>query len=96
MRIDSFWTHQVEDTGVVRRIYFIMHVVKNNQDEEWHYFGVTEAQRAIPDPGLSGTVYEHPYIQLPTDFDEITIDELEPLLYSMGQMIGIRKEDIGP
>ena len=64
--VKALWTDQVEEVGVNVRISFFVLVQLADDSLEWHYFGVTEAERPLPHHE-SVPVTEHAYVQFPAD-----------------------------
>lgn len=94
----NFYTHGITDTGVVVRVYFRVLVRFSDWHYEWHYFGV-DPDVVPPEYQTEAAVYEHPYVQFPTDFNEMPKDgEYEDAIYTIGFNAGLWKEGlkIGP
>ena len=90
----NFYTHGIEDSGVVVRVYYRVLVRFSDWHYEWHYFGV-DPQEVPPHVHQEATVYEHPYVQFPTDFRELPGDgEYEQHIYEIGFQAGLYKEGI--
>jgi hypothetical protein len=94
----NFYTHGITDTGVVVRVYYRVLVRFSDWTYEWHYFGVDPAE-VPPEHHTDATVYEHSYVQFPTDFSELPADgEYEFNIYQIGFEAGLWKEGlkVGP
>ena len=90
----NFYTHGIEDSGVVVRVYYRVLVRFSDWHYEWHYFGV-DPQEVPPHVHQEATVYELPYVQFPTDFSELPGDgEYEQHIYEIGFQAGLYKEGI--
>lgn len=64
--IKALWTDKVEDAGVNVRVSFFVLIETSDDVLEWHYFGVTEAERPRPH-NTDVPVTEHDYVQFPRD-----------------------------
>jgi len=94
----NFYTHGITDTGVVVRVRFRVLIRFSDWTYEWHYFGVDPAV-VPPEHHQEAAVYEHPYVQFPTDFSSLPPDgEYERAIYDLGFQAGLWKEGlkIGP
>jgi len=90
----NFYTHGITDTGVVVRVYFRVLVRFSDWHYEWHYFGV-DPDEVPPEYQTEAAVYEHPYVQFPTDFSELPQDgEYERLIYDLGFQAGLWKQGL--
>ena len=90
----NFYTHGIEDSGVVVRVYFRVLVRFSDWHYEWHYFGV-DPQEVPPEYHQEATVFEHSYVQFPTDFSELPGDgEYEFNIYQIGFEAGLWKEGL--
>jgi len=90
----NFYTHGITDTGVVVRVRFRVLVRYSDWHYEWHYFGV-DPQAVPPEYQTDAPVYEHPYIQFPTDFNALPADgEYESAIYQIGFEAGLWKEGL--
>ena len=90
----NFYTHGIEDSGVVVRVYYRVLVRFSDWTYEWHYFGV-DPQEIPPEYQTEAPVFEHPYVQFQTDFSELPQDgEYEFNIYQLGFEAGLWKEGL--
>ena len=90
----NFYTHSIEDSGVVYRIRFRALARHEDGTRSWHYFGVTEAE-VPPEVYVDSPLTEYSYVQFPTDFGELPADgEYESQLYDLGFVVGLYKEGL--
>ena len=70
-RIKEFWTGSIEDVGVSVRVSFFMLIQRQDNDElEWHYFGITEADR--PRPSNTDVPFtEHSFVNFPSAMNDL-------------------------
>ena len=93
----AIFTHAIEDAGATYRVRFIVRVRYDGiADDEWHYFGVTEAERprSTVDPNYSDLPYfEHPYVQFPSGLADIP-EDMRDLIYQVAIPSGLNREGI--
>lgn len=90
----QFYTYSITDTGVVVRVRFRVLVRFSDWHWEWHYFGITAAQ-VPPEIYQEAPLYEHNYVQFPTDFNALPKDgEYESSIYDLGFQAGLWKEGL--
>lgn len=87
----ALFTVNIEDTGVVHRIYFYVGVGEPG-NRDWHYFGVSAASYPPPEATYN-SISEHTYVQFPTEFDSLS-SEAYWSLYSLALNAGLNREGI--
>lgn len=87
----TLFTHSIEDTGVVHRVYFAVGLGEP-MNRDWHYFGITSADIPIPEATYNSYT-EHNYVQFPTDFSSLSSEAYWDL-YSLALNAGLNREGI--
>lgn len=89
--IEQMYTDGIETVGVVKRIKFHCLVYYTDGTKEWHYFGVTAAEKP---PTTGHQVHEHAYVQFPQGLDALNTIEAEDILYNAGRISGFKREGL--
>ena len=89
--IPEMWTDQIQELGVVRRVYFhALHCDDVTGECAWHYFG-TDPDKAPPT--TDDPVHEYDYVQFPAAFDDLGT-EMQPMLFNLASQAGRTREGI--
>lgn len=89
--VQEHYPDKIETVGIVKRIFFHCLIYYMDGSKEWHYFGTTASEKP---PTSTDPVFEHIYVQLPQDLDDLSGEEAEEFLYNAGRLIGFKKEGI--
>jgi hypothetical protein len=90
----NFYTHGIQDTGVVVRVRFRVLVRFSDWHYEWHYFGVDPVE-VPPHVHEEAAVYEHSYVQFPDAFNDLPQDGVyEEAIYNIGFNAGLYSEGL--
>lgn len=90
----EFWPDQIQDTGVVIRVYFHALLQFDDGSKEWHYFGTDPVE--VPPTGIFAgeTVVEHPYVQFPGAWSDLPEDEFDPQINGIALAAGLNREGL--
>jgi hypothetical protein len=95
--IESLFTDTIEDAGVTFDISFVVRILLDNGNREWHYFGTTEAEipRATLEPNVpelaTAPFFEHSQVQFPSGFNDLP-QEIFNELYRLAVPAGLNRE----
>lgn len=90
----NFYTHSIEDTGVVLRVRFRALAKHDDGTRSWHYYGVTEAE-VPPEIYTDSPLTEYTYVQFPDAFNDLPADsEYESSVYDIGFKAGLYREGL--
>jgi len=91
----NFFTHSIEDTGVVVRVRFRALARHEDGTRSWHYFGVTEAELP-PEQYVDSPLTEYGYVQFPQGFNDIPTEggEYNSAIYDLGFLSGLYREGL--
>ena len=91
--IESLFTEGIEDSGVVVRVRFRVLVRYDDMSRQWHYFGVTEAERP---PERDYPVTEYGYVQFPGAFSDLPNEQgtYDQMIYQIAVASGLFREAI--
>ncbi len=92
VRVPELYTHSIVEVGNVRQIQFFMRAINHNGVSEWHYFGVTEAERPRPAPNDTDDFNEYAQVLIPQDLSVLETEENEGLLYQLAIKVGPIRE----
>lgn len=87
----EFYYDKIETVGVVKRMFFYMLVLFEDNTKAWYYFGTDPVDKP---PTTGDPINERPYIQLPQDLDDLHGFEANDILYSAARLIAIRREGL--
>lgn len=89
--IQELWTDGISVVGVVRRVYYHALFVFRDGHKEWHYFGTDPVEKP---PTSEDEIFEHTYVQIPNEMDNIPQNEADEIFYDLGVLVGRNRESI--
>ncbi len=92
-RINALWPERIDKAGITKRVVIRVHVRLDDGTGAWHYFGITEAEAPKPHDE-SDPISEHTYVQFPQAFDDLTTEEANDALFTLGVRAGLTREGV--
>ena len=90
----EFWTDQIQETGVVIRVYFHVLVQDDAGNKTWHFFGTDADTTEIVGPNADEPRVQHDYVQFPQAWQDLPGDELNPAIYGIALRCGLHREGL--
>ncbi len=92
-RINAMWPERIDQAGITKRVVIRVHVRLDDGTGQWHYFGITEAESPRPHDETD-PIFEYIYIQFPQAFDDLTNEDAEDALFTLGVRAGLTREGV--
>jgi len=90
----EFWPDQIQDTGVVIRVYFHACLQFDDGHKEWHFYGTDPDDVTLVGPNANEPIFEHPYVQFPGAWSDLPEEDFSPQINNIALAAGLNREGL--